>query len=144
MAFGGLAFLLHVCACVHACMLSCFSHVQLFGTPWTVASQPPLSMGILQGKILEWVAIPFSRDIPDWGWDPSLLCLLHWQAGSLPLVPPGKPILPAVPSNSHHYLLIGPFSLCFCIVSSHLGYPCVPTFPIFSQKSYPVMISWVC
>ena len=21
----------------------------------------------------------------------SLLCLLHWQAGSLPLVPPGKP-----------------------------------------------------
>ena len=54
-----------MCACVHACMLSCFSHVQLFGTPWTVASQPPLSMGILQGKILEWVAIPFSRDIPD-------------------------------------------------------------------------------
>ena len=24
------------------------------------------------------------------GSNPSLLCLLHWQAGSLPLVPPGK------------------------------------------------------
>ena len=37
------------------------SHVWLFGTPWTVAPQAPLSMGILQARILEWVAIPFSR-----------------------------------------------------------------------------------
>ena len=27
------------------------------------------------------------------GSNPSLLCLLHWQEDSLPLVPPGKPIL---------------------------------------------------
>ena len=27
------------------CMLSCFSHVRLFATPWTVAHQAPLSMG---------------------------------------------------------------------------------------------------
>ena len=26
----------------------------------------------------------------------SLLCLLHWQVGSLPLVPPGKPTSPPV------------------------------------------------
>ena len=25
------------------------------------------------------------------GSKPSLLCILHWQAGSLPLAPPGKP-----------------------------------------------------
>ena len=25
------------------------------------------------------------------GWNPRLLCLLHWQAGSLPPVPAGKP-----------------------------------------------------
>ena len=37
------------------------SHVQLFATPWTVAFQSPLSMGILQARILEWVAYPFSR-----------------------------------------------------------------------------------
>ena len=24
--------------------------------------------------------------------NPCLLCLLHWQAGSLPLAPPGEPI----------------------------------------------------
>ena len=44
------------------CMLSPkLSHVWLFATPWTVAQQAPLSMGILQARILEWVAIPFSR-----------------------------------------------------------------------------------
>ena len=30
-------------------------------TPWTVACQAPPSTGILQARILEWVAIPFSR-----------------------------------------------------------------------------------
>ena len=44
---------------IHACMLSHFSHVQLFATPWTVGCQAPVP-GILQASILEWVAIPFS------------------------------------------------------------------------------------
>ena len=39
-------------------MLSC---VRFFMTPWTVPRQVPLSMGILQVRILEWVAISFSR-----------------------------------------------------------------------------------
>ena len=45
---------------VLCCALS-LSHVGLFETPWTVALQAPLSMGILQAKILEWVATPSSR-----------------------------------------------------------------------------------
>ena len=36
------------------------SHVQFFVTPWAVAYQAPLS-GILQARVLEWVAISFSR-----------------------------------------------------------------------------------
>ena len=43
------------------CVLSRFSHIQLFETLWTVAHQAPLSMGILQARILEWVAMPSSR-----------------------------------------------------------------------------------
>ena len=31
------------------------------------------------------------RIFPTQGLNPYLLCLLYWQAGSLPLVPPGKP-----------------------------------------------------
>ena len=38
------------------------SRVRLFGTPWIVACQAPLSMGILQAKILKWVAMPTSRE----------------------------------------------------------------------------------
>ena len=38
--------------------LSC---VRLFATTWTVAYQAPLSMGFLQEKIQEWVAMPSSR-----------------------------------------------------------------------------------
>ena len=37
------------------------SHVRLFVTPWTVALQAPLSMVILQARILEWVAMASSR-----------------------------------------------------------------------------------
>ena len=44
--------------------------------------------GILQAKILEWVAISSSRDLPNSGIEQCLLCLLYWQAGSLPLEPP--------------------------------------------------------
>ena len=32
------------------------SHVQLFGTPWTV-----VCLGIFQARVLEWIAISFSR-----------------------------------------------------------------------------------
>ena len=35
--------------------------VHLFVTPWTVARQTPLSMRVLQAKILEWIAMPSSR-----------------------------------------------------------------------------------
>ena len=41
---------------------SLFSCVQLCVTPWIVACQAPLSMGILQAKILKWVAMPTSRE----------------------------------------------------------------------------------
>ena len=34
-------------------------HVPLFATPWTIAHQAPLSRGILQARILEWVDISF-------------------------------------------------------------------------------------
>ena len=40
---------------MHACVLSCFSPVELFVTLWTVACQNPLSMGTLQARTLEWV-----------------------------------------------------------------------------------------
>ena len=43
--------------------------------------------GILQARILEWVAIPFSRELPNPGIEPRSPSL---QAGSLPSESPGK------------------------------------------------------
>ena len=78
-----------------AFVLSRFSRIQLVATLWTIACQAPLVHGILQIRILEWVATRVaisSREIfPTQGWNPLLLCLLHWQEGSSPLQPPGKP-----------------------------------------------------
>ena len=48
-------------------LLSC---VRLFATPWTAARQAPLSIGILQARIPEWVPMPSSRDLPNPGIEP--------------------------------------------------------------------------
>ena len=41
--------------------LKLLSYIRLFVTPWIVAHQAPLSMGILQARMLEWIAMPSSR-----------------------------------------------------------------------------------
>ena len=43
-------------------MFSHFRRIRYFATLWTVASQAPLSMGILQARMLKWVAISSSRE----------------------------------------------------------------------------------
>ena len=72
-----------------ACVLSHFSRVQLSVTLWTVACQAPLSMpgkntGVGCHALLQGI---FSTQ----GSKLCILCPLHWQVGSLPLAPPGKP-----------------------------------------------------
>ena len=49
--------------------------------------------GSSQARILEWVAICFSRSLPDQGLNPNFLCLLHWQGDSLLLSHLGSPKL---------------------------------------------------
>ena len=72
-----------VCVCVSCSVMTDSA------TPWTVCSPPGSSVHeILQARILEWVAIPFSRGFPDPGnepWSPAL------QADSLLSEPAGKP-----------------------------------------------------
>ena len=70
------------------CVLSCFSHVRLFATLWTVAHQAPLSMGFSRQEY--WSRLPFASpgDLPDPGIKPASLTSLHWQGGSSPLAPP--------------------------------------------------------
>ena len=70
-----------LCACV-------LSHIRLFATPWIINRQTPLFVEVSRQRY--WSGLPF----------PSLgifltqglnLCLLHWQAESLPLSHLGSP-----------------------------------------------------
>ena len=85
-----------LCVCVHVCAQALAQmHAQLCSTPCDPmnCSQPGSSIhAISQATILEWVAISSSRGpSQSQGLNPHLLHLLHWQVGSLPLAPPGKP-----------------------------------------------------
>ena len=42
------------------CVLSCFSCIRFFATPWTIAHQAPLSMGFSRQEN-KWVAMPSPR-----------------------------------------------------------------------------------
>ena len=74
----------------HACVVSPQLCLTLCN-PMHCNPSGPSVHGIFQARILEWVAMPSSRRFSrpqDWT---HISCLLHWQSGSLPLVPPGKP-----------------------------------------------------
>ena len=68
-------------------MLYCaqaLSRFRLFATTWTVACQAPLSLGILQAGILEWLPCPPPGDLPNPGIKLRSAAL---QADSLPADP---------------------------------------------------------
>ena len=67
---------------VPVCMLSCFSRVRLFVTPWTVACQAPLPMGFPREEYKSGLPFPLPEDLPDLRIEP---CLPHWQMDSLSL-----------------------------------------------------------
>ena len=75
-----------------ACVLSCFSCLQLFVTLWTVAHQAPLwdspgkNTGVGCHALLQGIFLTQESN-------PCLLHLLCWHVDSLPLVPPGKPYI---------------------------------------------------
>ena len=72
-----------VCVRTHS-----LSHVRLFATPWTVVLQAPLSLGILQARILEWVPMPSSSGSSQPRTEPRSPTL---EVDSLLSESPGKP-----------------------------------------------------
>ena len=65
-------------------LLSC---VQLFGTPWAVAYQAPLSMKFSRQEYWSGLPHPSPGDLPDPGIEPRSPAL---QADALPSEPPGR------------------------------------------------------
>ena len=50
---------------IYVCVLSPFSHVQLFATLWTVAHQAPLSMGFSWQEYWSGLPFPSPLDLTD-------------------------------------------------------------------------------
>ena len=82
----------YVCVCVRVCVCMCMpSHVQFFVTPWTAALQalpwnsPDKISGVHCHFLLQGIFLIQGLNL----W---LLSLLHWQADSSLLAPPGKPL----------------------------------------------------
>ena len=61
------------------------SHVQLSVTPWTVARQAPLSMGLSRQEYCSGLPFPLSGDLPDPGIELTSPASLALQADSLQL-----------------------------------------------------------
>ena len=60
---------MYVCARV----LSHFSPVRLFATPWTIARQAPLSMGFSRQEYWSRLPFPSPGDLPNAGIEPTTL-----------------------------------------------------------------------
>ena len=74
-----------ICVCVSCSIMSNFCDSMDYGPPGSPVH------GILQARILEWIAISFSRDLPDPGIDPRFPAL---QVDSLPSEPLSRKWLP--------------------------------------------------
>ena len=128
-----------MCAYVYVCCVLCLAAwlCPSLATPWTVAHQAPLFMGILQGRILDWIAIPFSRDPPNTGIKPRSRTL---QVDSLPSKSPGKPLQsPGCLQRAHRSQSFLPCP--FCPHRAHWflsGYPWAlwPTMARLAQKAW--------
>ena len=73
--------------CARAAVLS---HVRLFVIPY-VACQAPLFTEFFRQEYWKGLPFPLPGNLPDQGSKLYLFLFLHYQVGSLPLAPPGKP-----------------------------------------------------
>ena len=74
-------------------MLHHFSRVGLFETLWTVACQAPLSMGFSRQEHWSGLPCPPPGDLPNSGTESASPVSSALAGSSLPLAPPGKPLL---------------------------------------------------
>ena len=94
---------------LYVCMLS---HVQLFGTPWTVVRQAPLAMGFFRLKYWSGLPFPSPGELLNPGTEPASSSL---EDIIFTTEPPGKSncIISSVQSLSHVWLFAIPWTAGF-------------------------------
>ena len=86
------------------CVLSRSVLSDSFATPWTVACQVPLAVGLSRQEY--WSGVPFLFPFLTQG---LILSLLHWQADSSALEPKGEAPKPMSGSQKNRVHTLGPF-----------------------------------
>jgi len=77
---------------MYAWVLSRFSCVRLFVTPWTVACQAPVSIGFFRQEYWSGLPCPPAGDLPDPGIKPASLMSPALAGGFFTTESPGKPM----------------------------------------------------
>ena len=83
-------------------LFSCQVMCDSFVTPMNCSPLASSVHGILQARILEWVALLLQGIFPTHGWN---VCFQNWQADSLPLSPQG------ITKYMHIYSFIYPYCI---------------------------------
>ena len=115
-------------ACLHDNLLQ--SHLTL--RLWTVACQAPLSMAFSRQEYWSGLPCPPPENLPNPGIEPTSVCLLCCQAGSLPLVPPGKPLSLSlyIYIYIHTYICVCVYNLYLFII--HIFKICIKSFVLYT------------
>ena len=130
------------------CMLSHFSRVPTLCDPIDCSLPDSCVQGIFQARILAWVVMPFSwGSFPPKNWTHFSLCLLRWQAGSLPLVPPGKPGQHLLISQEKRLrslpFLFLPLTLGLEVYPTR-GFDCALNLTLYCRNYHPILQCFSC
>ena len=131
------------------------SRVQLVAILWTVAHQPPPSMGFFRQEYWSGLPFPSAGDLPHSGIEPGSPGSPALQVGSLPSEPPGKPsslegptfpgswaLLPSLqPAVLGRALFLGRLSASLSSVLPPSLLSCLPLFCPASLSVFPTVAS---
>ena len=106
---------------------SCFSHVQLFATLWTVARQAPLSTGFSRPEYWSGLPCPPPGDLPNPGIKPTSFMPPALAGGLFTTSATWEALFPP-PSSFRRLPSLSPAFLQSCPPSQCLQLP-LPTFP---------------
>ena len=81
------AYVYCVYKCIACAVLTCFSHIWFFLTPWTITHQAPLSLGFSRQEYWSGLPCPPPRDLPHPGIEATPPMSLALQVDSLPRLP---------------------------------------------------------
>ena len=117
------------------CVLSHFSHIQLFATLWTGACQAPLSMGFSWQEYRSGLPCSLPGDLPDPGIEPVSITSPALVGGFFATEPLGKPIYFILSINSVYMSIpISQFNPSLLTLRANSLFKCFANYVVLSKN----------